>query len=594
MSSHHRPIALSVVATLLLVACGGGGDSTEPPESTAAPTTDAPATTGSATTQAPATTEAPATAAAPTPTQASPPTEPVTRQRLVVTGPEEVVWDWTTDRCEDAHIPDIAARAFRNADGELNLTISHWDSYPMVGTTFDDLVTDCSRRQLTSDYDPDPAAFNDSEWIGSVFTEDGQTVYAIVHNEYRGDTHGIAGQCPSGQRLPCLDTSFTMAKSTDGGRSFDHIAPPPNHLIATLPYTYLDDTVPSGIRQPSNVVDGGDGFYYLFGNVSDQPAEEQWVCAMRTPDLDDPTAWRYWDGSAFTGEWQNPYVDEVTDADKCAPLALGSLTGSVQETIVFDEALDAWVMVGVAFDAFGAGPNWGFYYATSENLTEWTIREQLLTVPVTPSVADPDNNLYYAYPSLIDHDSESLSFGTSDGELYLYLSRFNAGGASLDRDLVRWPVAIEEYEVEVPEWTFDDESDLHDAAGGWSARFDLEPLTVADGAMQFTTTGDDPHFQSGPIVVPAEFDVLNIRMKLPEGLRTFGELFWVTDFDGELDGIKYEDFNVEGTGEFVDTQIDLSTNPEWRGTIRSLRIDPVVTSDLVTGQIERIWFERSG
>ncbi|MEM1332596.1 MAG: hypothetical protein AAGG08_03975 [Actinomycetota bacterium] len=590
----RRVFPLIVVGVLGIAACGGGGDDAEPatssPTTTVATTDEAPATT-----EVPATTEpaASTTTATPTTTEAPPPPGPIIRQRLVVTGPEEIVWDWTTDRCEDAHIPDIAARAFRNADGELNLTISHWDSYPMVGTTFDDLATDCTRRQLTSDYDPDPAAFNDSEWIGSVFTEDGQTVYAIVHNEYRGDTHGIAGQCPSGQRLPCLDTSFTLAVSTDGGRTFDHAAPPPNHLIATLPYTYRDDTVPSGIRQPSNVVDGGDGFYYLFGNVSDQPAEEQWVCAMRTPDLADPAAWRYWTGTDFTGVWKNPYVDEVTSTDKCAPYALGALTGSVQETIVFDEALDRWVMVGVAFDAFGVGPNWGFYYATSADLIEWTTREFLLEVPVTPSVADDGNDVYYAYPSLIDPDSESLSFGTSDGELYLYLTRFNAGGNSLDRDLVRWPVAVEEYEVEVPEWTFDDESDLDESAGGWTARFDVEPLTVADGALQFTTTGDDPHFQSGAIVVPSEFDVLTIRMRLPEGLTSFGELFWVTDLDGELDGDKYEDFNVDGTGEFEDIRIDLSTNPEWTGTIRSIRIDPVVSGTDVVGQIDRIWFERS-
>ena len=594
-----RRVLGSVLAVAVVVAaCSGGSGSAPPaePPTTEPPSEEAlstdPLATDPSAAEAPST-EAPTTS--PPPTEPPPPPQPVMRQRLVVTGPEELVWDWTTDRCEEAHIPDIAPRLFRNADGEINLTVSHWNSYPAVGPSIDELATDCSRLQLSSDYDPDPAAFNDSEWIGSVYTEDGETVYAIVHNEYRGDTHSAArpGQCPSGERFPCLDTSFTMAVSTDGGRSFDHIAEPPGHLIASLPYTYRDDTVPSGIRQPSNIVSGGDGFYYLFGNVSDQPDEEQWVCAMRTPDLDDPNAWRYWTGSDFTGEWKNPYLEDVSDDDKCAPLAQGALSGSVQESIVFDETLGRYLMIGVAFDPFGAEPNWGFYYSTSEDLIEWTARELLLTVPTNPSVADDASDLFYAYPSFVDPDSESFSFETSDGDMYLYLSRFNAGGGSLDRDVVRWPIALEEYEIVATEWEFDDESDLDEAAGGWTARVDLDPLTVSDGVLQFTTTGDDPHFQTGAIVVPSDFDRLTIRMKLPDGVSTSGELFWVTDLDLELDGIKYDDFAVEGTGEFEDIVIDLSDRSEWTGTIRSLRIDPIVSGDLLSGEIDRIWFERS-
>ena len=36
---------------------------------------------------------------------------------IEVSGMEEVVFDWTNDRCEDENIPDIAARAFRDAEG---------------------------------------------------------------------------------------------------------------------------------------------------------------------------------------------------------------------------------------------------------------------------------------------------------------------------------------------------------------------------------------------------------------------------------------------------------------------------------------------
>lgn len=582
-----------VVASLVVAACdsgGGSGSASTPPTEGAITTTTEPSP---GTTAVDRTTTTMVTAT--TTTEPALP-EPATRQRMVVTGPEEVVFDWTTDQCEPEHIPDIAARAYRDADGMVQLTIGHYVTYRMIGPTLDEVVTDCSTVQLDSDYDPDPSRFDDSEWIGSPYTFDGQTVYAVVHNEYRGDTHTGArpGQCPSGQRLPCLDTSFTMVVSTDGGDTFDDFVEPPGHLIATLPYTYRDDTVPSGIRQPSNVIEGPDGFLYLFGNVSDQPDEEQWVCAMRTPDLADPTAWRFWDGTAFDGVWRNPYVEVVDpDADKCAPLSPATLPGSVQESIVYDEMLERYVMVGVSDDPATAAPRWGVYYATSENLVEWTAPEFLIELPVNPSVGDPDNDTIHAYPAIIDPESPSLNFSTSDGEMYLYMSRFNFGGASLDRDLLRWPIAVEEFEVPPPDWSFDDEADIDPAVGGWTAINDLEPLTVADGLLRLEPTGPDPYMETGAVAVPAEYHRLVVRMRLPDGVRDTAQVFFLTDTDPLWSESKSVVFDVGGTGGFVDYELDLSAHPDWTGTITALRFDAVgVTS--AGADVDRIWFPTTG
>src|SRR3954470_7091878 len=41
------------------------------------------------------------------------------------TGPAELVFDWTTQRCEDLDIPDLPARAFRTADGQAHLISAH-------------------------------------------------------------------------------------------------------------------------------------------------------------------------------------------------------------------------------------------------------------------------------------------------------------------------------------------------------------------------------------------------------------------------------------------------------------------------------------
>jgi hypothetical protein len=239
---------------------------------------------------------------------------------------------------------------------------------------------------MRSDYDPDPSKFNDSEWLAAPYTEDGNTIYAIVHNEYRGDTHNAArpDQCPSGDRLTCLDTSVTMVISTDGGDSYDDILEPPNHMVATLPYTFNDQGVPSGLRQPSNIIQDKDGYFYVYTNISDYPANPadfppQWVCAMRTDNLSDPSSWRFWDGEGFSGKFVNPYLEETgPDTPKCAPLEIDDLSGSLNESVTYNTALGRYIIFGYSLHPTATDPTWGYYYSLSDDLVHWTQRKLLL------------------------------------------------------------------------------------------------------------------------------------------------------------------------------------------------------------------------
>lgn len=237
------------------------------------------------------------------------PDGPFERDRaLVIAGEEEIVYDWSSERCEEEHIPDIAPRAFRDAEDMVYLTIGHLTTYGMIGPDLDSVKTDCSALMMTSDLNDDPTQFNDGEWIGGLYTEDGNTIYAILHSEYRGLLHTSTrpGQCPSGDYLTCLDTALTMAISTDGGKSFQDFAPSPDHLVATLPYQYNDQGISSGLRQPSNIIKGPDDYFYVYSSLRDYPIGDQWICLMRTDNLADPGSWRYWDGSGFTGKFLTP------------------------------------------------------------------------------------------------------------------------------------------------------------------------------------------------------------------------------------------------------------------------------------------------
>ncbi len=583
-----RRIAALVIATFVsLAACSGSSDTAESPSSEPGPATAPPDTEPPTTTTPPPT--APPASEAPETTVASEPFEPPLINRLVVTGPEEVVFDWTEDRCEDEHIPDIAPRAYRDVDGNVQLTIGHYVTYRMIGPDFDNLVSDCSQPQLVSDYDPDPSQFNDSEWIGSTYTLDGQRIYAIVHNEYRGDTHGAARpeQCETGERLRCLDTSFTMAVSDDAGATFHDIAPPPNHLIATFPSQYDDDGVPSGIRQPSTVIKGPDDYFYLYGNISAVPDERQWICAMRTKDLDDPASWRYWDGEDYVGEFKNPYLDpEASPAEFCTPLAEEQLSGSLNESLIYDERIEQFVSVGISFDPTSDVEKYAVYYSTSPNLIEWSLRELLIEVPMNNTVEDPNNETVHAYPALIDPDSSSLSFETSDGELYLYMSRFNFGGNSLDRDLLRWPIEFEQTQAVAPAWEFDSDGDTE----GWTTAPSIGPFQVVDGMFTASEPEEDPWMKIGSLAIPAGFDQVSIRMQVAPGGSENGQVFFITDADPEISESKSGSFNVEQDGEFHEYVLDFANNAAWDGTIRGLRFDPI---DFAGRQVNIDWVRLS-
>lgn len=103
-----------------------------------------------------------------------------------IIGEEEVVFDWTTDRCAMTDIPDLPARAFRDADGQVQLIAAHHVNRRMVGESLDSLDHKCP-VVLASDRDIDPGRFNFKEWIGALYTTDGETVHALVHMEYEGD-----------------------------------------------------------------------------------------------------------------------------------------------------------------------------------------------------------------------------------------------------------------------------------------------------------------------------------------------------------------------------------------------------------------------
>ncbi len=354
--------------------------------------------------------------------------------RLV--GPEELVFDWSRDACEDVDVPDAPARALRDARGRVQLYASHYVTRRFVGPSLDEVRHEC-KVVMQSGYNGDPAAFDDREWLTAPFTEDGTTIHALVHNEYQGDKH--PGRCPSGDYQKCWYNSITTATSTDAGESFSQPAAPAK-LAATLPYQYVPDAGPFGVFQPSNIVEK-DGWYYAMVMVGSYQRQQYGSCLIRTRNLAEPSSWRAWDGSDFTVGFVDPYPSPPLNVANhlCEPVDVGDIE-TMTHSLTYNTYYDRYMLVGVSGEYLSSRRRtvWGIYFALSKDLIEWTRRQLIAEVELPWTFECGDRNPIY-YPSVLDPDSGSRTFASVGRRAYLYFTRLKYPDCvpALERDLVR-------------------------------------------------------------------------------------------------------------------------------------------------------------
>lgn len=356
-----------------------------------------------------------------------------------VVGQPQPVFDWGSSACETMNYPDLPARAFRDFEGGVQLLISHFDNFRMTGPSLDQLAIDCDPVML-SRRSASPRRFGDREWIASVFTRDGRSVWALVHDEYQGNRH--RGRCPSHRYHRCWYNAITLAHSSDGGRTYTQAAPPRN-LVAAAPYRYRPDRGPAGVFAPSNIVTGPDGAFYALVRVRD-PGRLRGTCLLRTRHVGRPRSWRAWNGLGFSGRFRNPYGARPQPRVPCVPVGQGEIA-EMGESLTYNEALGRYLLVGLAPpSADSVGPKArGIYFSTSADLVHWSERK-LITRAVTTHNFDCGGPSPLAYPSVIDPSSSSRTFATSGARPFLYYTQFRYRDCerTADRDLMLVPLAV--------------------------------------------------------------------------------------------------------------------------------------------------------
>jgi hypothetical protein len=358
------------------------------------------------------------------------------------------VFDHSTQACQPDDIPDIGARAIKDSLNRTQLIVSHFNTRREIGTTLDNVAHNCT-VVLFSDGDGDPSHYNDAEWLHSLYTNDGTTVYGFVHDEYHGwdfyeECAGLVGTPDINK---CWYNSVTFATSTNRGDSYTQAASP-NHLLASVPYQFVPLQGPYGIYRPSNIHLRPDGYYYMLALAEGHGAQEPGECALRTKTISDPKSWRAWDGQAYTVRFINPYVETSEDpADHvCKPVAsatTGPLRGLEVNSLTFNTFYNRFMIVGQTVK--NGVP--GFYFTLSDDLIHWGEPIKLMEgeIPLVSHVCgDPDP---VRDGAVLDPSSSGRNFEFVDQTANLYFTRFNyfydgSGNCSmtLDRDLIKYPI----------------------------------------------------------------------------------------------------------------------------------------------------------
>ncbi|MFH1804519.1 MAG: hypothetical protein ABID63_06490 [Pseudomonadota bacterium] len=366
---------------------------------------------------------------------------PASALELSVAGDETIVFDTVTDACDNSHLPDAPARAFRNDAGKMVLFAPNFRNRAFVGDDLDSLQKDCRSRFMAAGK-ADPGMLDDRTWLHAIYTDDGKNVYAFASASFMPYRHAM--KCRAGdRRTDCWINGLVTLKSTDSGQSFQYQAAPPHHAPFPPPETYRDDrNNPPSYVTATNIV-RWQGYLYSIVWRREATWQESRNCLVRAAE-DDPSSWQIWDGQEFRDAarltdagWQVI----ATDCARIAPYGVTSIRG-----LIHHEGTNSFIAVYQHRRKIdGGGSERGIYYSTSDDLIDWSMPKQLMAADLKPDAGPGDP--YISYPSLMDQDSTDRMFGTMDDDASLLFVRFRpvreGGKWTMTRQLVRVMVRIE-------------------------------------------------------------------------------------------------------------------------------------------------------
>jgi hypothetical protein len=272
----------------------------------------------------------------------------------------------------DADVPDAPLRAWYGSDGNVGVLASvDLGSRGLYGPTISTIRHSCE-LYANSTNDPVWPDYASHEWVHSLVAfPENNTIYALTHMEIHCE-EPPAPYCPYLGKDYSFFTAITLFVSVDGGKSFQHARPPPNHLVAASPIrwnTSLGEAQKSyGFRSPSGIVATPTGWYYATVTAGwgfNYLGQQAGACMMRTRDITDPASWRAWNGSAFSVILSaDPYTDPNIDpaAHRCVPF-----TNMTYASLVYSTFYKRFMLFGTN----DGDDNGGWEFALTDDFINW-------------------------------------------------------------------------------------------------------------------------------------------------------------------------------------------------------------------------------
>lgn len=371
--------------------------------------------------------------------------------KIKVAGPRELVYSYKHNQCSPMDVPDTPAMAFKDAEGTVHLFNGFSGSFMSVGPSLNNVHRDCSRpfaNEIKPAKNNTPESFDNWKWFRSPWTNDGKTIYGLIHNEFHG-WENPEQYCPSGKEAPCLFPNVTVSQSTDGGKTFHVRKGAKGNVILGMvtPYPYDKNAKKQGgVRAPTNIIsrkENGTIYYYLLASNRHSTGLNQQggTCLYRTDDVSNPSHWRAWDGKSFSVVvnatiYRNKNLN--VNQHLCTPVF-----GPPPSSWTYNTVLNQYIaVVGMKVNGSSA-----FGYITSPDMLNWSVPKPLMKTTLDQFHASKRGSgiAGQTYPSLLDPTSVGLNFEYSGAHPYLYFTRFNPkekGGTWHNRDLIRVPIEV--------------------------------------------------------------------------------------------------------------------------------------------------------
>ncbi|MCC9621445.1 hypothetical protein LPB41_07025 [Thalassospira sp. MA62] len=367
---------------------------------------------------------------------------PVMATEITVSGPETIIFDSDVTGCDNHHLPDSPARAFRNDRGEMVMFAPNFQNRAFVGYGFNSLKPDCDSRFMAAGK-ANPELLDDRTWLQAIYTSNGRDVYALGSASFMPYRHDMPCKGRT-KRTDCWINGLVTLKSTDGGKTFDYLGDPPHHAPFPPPQPYRDDRkrAPSYVTV-TNIISWQNYLYGIVWRRADNWDESR-NCLVRAP-ADDPSRWDVWNGSDF--ETAATLTDQGwsvrdTQCARVGPKGLTSIRGLVRH-----EGTNTFITVYQHRVRKKGQPDVsGFFYSTSDDLKNWSEPHLLYEQPLRPDADEGDP--FVAYPTIIDEDSQDRLFGTVDNQASLVFVRLVPKPYKdrwrVPRQLIRVPISITE------------------------------------------------------------------------------------------------------------------------------------------------------